>query len=271
MVAVAGRLEANGRPLYAAHAALPVPDAPHLALWHACTLLREHRFDSHIATLIVSGVDGLDSLVIANAAGSGMDPATIQRMRGWTEEETGAAAERLRRRGILDRDNALTVEGRALKGCDRGHDRQSCVGRVGAAGGAGAAAFVQRRCSGCRRCSRIPPGSCIRTRSESRDPSEVVPRALLERRHREALAQRVLDPFAALVAAHGSGEKCDRVAAVSRAGPAVAAAETAHAVSLVVDAEAESPGVRHGRRLGRCRSTVSRPPRAGGPVRAVRP
>lgn len=116
MVAVAESLHGNGRPLYAAHAGLPVPAAPHLALWHACTLLREHRFDSHVATLIVSGIDGLDSLVIANAAGSGMDPATIQRMRGWTEEETGAAAEGLRRRGILDKDNALTVEGRALKG-----------------------------------------------------------------------------------------------------------------------------------------------------------
>ncbi len=116
MVAIADGLEANGRPLYSAHATLPVPEAPHLALWHACTLLREHRFDSHIATLVVSGVDGLDSLVIANAAGSGMDPATIQRLRGWTEEEIGAATERLRRRGILDRDNALTVEGRALKG-----------------------------------------------------------------------------------------------------------------------------------------------------------
>lgn len=116
MMAIADRLQAHGRPLYAAHAGLPVPDAPHLALWHACTLLREHRFDSHIATLTVSGVDGLDSLVIASAAGSGMNPATIQRMRGWTEEETGAAAERLRRRGILDRDNALTTEGRVLKG-----------------------------------------------------------------------------------------------------------------------------------------------------------
>jgi hypothetical protein len=116
MMSIAGRLQGDGRPLYSAHAALPVPDAPSLALWHACTLLREHRFDGHIATLTVSGVDGLDSLVIANAAGLGMNPATIQRMRGWTEEETGAAAERLRSRGILDRDNALTMEGRALKG-----------------------------------------------------------------------------------------------------------------------------------------------------------
>jgi hypothetical protein len=113
---VARRLQALGRPLFAAHAGLPVPDAPHLALWHWCTLLREHRFDGHIATLTVSGIDGLDALVIASAAGTGMKPETIQRMRGWTEDEIGAAAERLRRRGLLDGDNVLTGEGRALKG-----------------------------------------------------------------------------------------------------------------------------------------------------------
>ena len=36
------------RVLYAAHAALPWQQEPHRMLWHACTLLREHRGDSHI-------------------------------------------------------------------------------------------------------------------------------------------------------------------------------------------------------------------------------
>src|SRR3954464_13039840 len=40
-----------GRPLYAGHAALPWPDPAHLQLWHAATLLREHRGDGHIAAL----------------------------------------------------------------------------------------------------------------------------------------------------------------------------------------------------------------------------
>ena len=40
-----------GRPLYAANADLPVPTAPHLALWHAATLLREHRGDVHLVAL----------------------------------------------------------------------------------------------------------------------------------------------------------------------------------------------------------------------------
>ncbi len=33
----------HARPLYAAHADLPVPEQPHLAYWHVSTLLREHR------------------------------------------------------------------------------------------------------------------------------------------------------------------------------------------------------------------------------------
>src|SRR5436190_7404 len=32
----------EGRPLFAAHAALPWPEPTHLQLWHATTLLREH-------------------------------------------------------------------------------------------------------------------------------------------------------------------------------------------------------------------------------------
>ena len=33
----------TGRPLYAGHADLAWPDAPHLVMWHALSLLREHR------------------------------------------------------------------------------------------------------------------------------------------------------------------------------------------------------------------------------------
>lgn len=113
---VAAYLHGDGRPLYAAHAGLSVPDVPHLKLWHACTLLREHRFEGHIAALTVAGLSGLEALVTARAAGPGMDPATIQRMRGWTEEECEEAAQRLRARGLVDADNRLTAEGRALRG-----------------------------------------------------------------------------------------------------------------------------------------------------------
>jgi hypothetical protein len=109
-------LSREGRPLFAAHAGLPVPEPPHLKLWHACTLLREHRFDGHVATLTVSGLNGLDALVIAHAAGTGMEPATIERLRGWSAEEYESTAGQLRARRLLDADSALTSAGRALRG-----------------------------------------------------------------------------------------------------------------------------------------------------------
>jgi hypothetical protein len=114
-MAVARGLRGDGRPLYTATAWLEEPDVPHLKLWHACTLLREHRFDGHVAALTAHGVDGLESLVTALAAGSGVDAATIRRFRGWTEEEWDQGVERLRVRGILDAAGALTSEGRALR------------------------------------------------------------------------------------------------------------------------------------------------------------
>lgn len=112
---LARRLRGGGRPLYTATAALEEPEAPHLKLWHACTLLREHRFDGHVAALTVHGLDGLESLITAIAAGSGMDAATMRRFRGWTEEEWDEGVERLRDRGILDDVGELTAQGRALR------------------------------------------------------------------------------------------------------------------------------------------------------------
>ena len=114
-IAVAHALRGGGRPLYTATAALEEPEAAHLKLWHACTLLREHRFDGHVAALTVHGLDGLESLVTAIAAGSGIDAATMRNFRGWTEEEWDQGVERLRSRGILDTLGALTSEGRWLR------------------------------------------------------------------------------------------------------------------------------------------------------------
>ena len=121
---VAGGLHIDGRPLFAGHAGLPIPEIPHLALWHACTLLREHRFDGHIAALTVHGLDGLDALVLASASGTGMDADTIQKVRGWTEDEIIAARDRLRERGLVSAEHGLTSEGTALKaGIEEATDR----------------------------------------------------------------------------------------------------------------------------------------------------
>jgi hypothetical protein len=114
-MAVARELNGGGRPLYTATAALDEPASPHLKLWHACTLLREHRFDGHTAALTAHGLDGLESLVTALAAGGGIDAATMRQFRGWTEEDWDQGVDGLRDRGLLDPAGALTAEGRALR------------------------------------------------------------------------------------------------------------------------------------------------------------
>ncbi|MEW2606523.1 MULTISPECIES: SCO6745 family protein [Streptomyces] len=105
----------HARPLYAAHADLPVPDEPHLAYWHAATLLREHRGDGHLAALLSAGLDPLEALVSHTATGKGMAPRWILATRGWRRTDWDAAVERLRERGVLDAEGELTGTGTALR------------------------------------------------------------------------------------------------------------------------------------------------------------
>ncbi|MFD3544322.1 hypothetical protein ACFWUW_01660 [Streptomyces sp. NPDC058655] len=105
----------HGRTLYAAHADLPVPEEPHLRLWHAATLLREHRGDGHLAALLTAGLDPLEALVSHTATGKGMAPKWLKSIRGWEQADLDAATARLRERGVLDSDGALTEQGAALR------------------------------------------------------------------------------------------------------------------------------------------------------------
>jgi hypothetical protein len=105
----------GARPLYSAHADLPVPEEPHLAYWHAATLLREHRGDGHLAVLMSAGLDGLEALVTHTATGKGMTPRWVRSTRGWTARDWDAAVGRLRERGLLDEDGELTERGAALR------------------------------------------------------------------------------------------------------------------------------------------------------------
>ncbi|MFF4353180.1 hypothetical protein [Streptomyces sp. NPDC001530] len=102
-----------GRPLAAANAELAWPEAPHLQLWHAATVLREHRGDGHLAALLVAGLDPVESLVSFAAIGA----ASVERFesRGWSAEEWTAARERLAARGLVDEDGTATEAGRELR------------------------------------------------------------------------------------------------------------------------------------------------------------
>ena len=121
----------DGRPLFAANRALPWPDDPLAALWHAATLLREQRGDAHVAVLTAEGVSGRESNVLHAAAG-GVPRDYIARTRDYDEAAWRHHEQRLAERGLLNDDGSPTVAGRELKGPHRIANRRACV--VGARG-----------------------------------------------------------------------------------------------------------------------------------------
>ncbi|MEU5824421.1 hypothetical protein [Streptomyces sp. NPDC047803] len=110
---VAEAADTADRPLAAANAALPWPDAPHLAVWHAATVLREHRGDGHLAALADAELDPVEALVSFAAIGAARPEVFAS--RGWGDEEWRAARERLEKRGLVAGDGTATEAGRALR------------------------------------------------------------------------------------------------------------------------------------------------------------
>ena len=99
-----------GRPLAAANAGLPWPGEPHMVLWHAINVLREHRGDGHIATLLTAGLDPGEALVSFAAIGAA--PEEVFASRGWSEADWAAARDRLAARGWVDAEGKATQRGR---------------------------------------------------------------------------------------------------------------------------------------------------------------
>jgi len=110
---VCAGLSPQGRPLYAAHAELPWPEDDLLALWHAASLIREHRGDGHISVLQVAGVDPVEATVLGGLYAS--STSFLRKTRGWSDEEYDAAAGRLLDRGWLDATGSFTEQGRAAR------------------------------------------------------------------------------------------------------------------------------------------------------------
>ncbi|MEH3128613.1 MAG: hypothetical protein PGN27_01470 [Mycolicibacterium neoaurum] len=112
--AVARSAAPEGRALFAANLALSWPEEPLARLWHAATLLREHRGDGHIAVLQVLGISGRESNVLHAAAGR-VPVEMIKRSRDYDDALWQEQVDRLADRGLLDGTGALTDAGRDLK------------------------------------------------------------------------------------------------------------------------------------------------------------
>src|ERR1700743_368216 len=104
----------DGRPMFAANLALPWPQEPLTALWHAAPLLREHRGDGHVAVLAAAGVSGRESTVLHCAAGA-VPEDYMKQTRHYDDDEWRGCKQSLAARGLLDGDGGMTEAGRNLK------------------------------------------------------------------------------------------------------------------------------------------------------------
>ena len=104
----------EGRPMYAALRAIPIPDDVVARLFHAASLLREHRGDGHIAALMVEGVGRLEAHVLL-ALDAGMPADRFGRIHHLPAAQLAAVIDGLRARGLIGEDGWLSEEGRAVK------------------------------------------------------------------------------------------------------------------------------------------------------------
>jgi hypothetical protein len=104
----------EGRPMYAALRTLPIPGDDVARLFHAASLLREHRGDGHIAALMVEGVGGLEAHVLL-ALDMGMPAESFGRIHHLPAAQLAAVIDGMRQRGLIGDDGWLSEEGRAVK------------------------------------------------------------------------------------------------------------------------------------------------------------
>ena len=104
----------EGRPMYAALRSLPLPEEVVARLFHAASLLREHRGDGHIAALMIEGVGGLEAHVLA-ALDMGMPAEKFGRIHHLPAAQLAAVIDGMRARDLIGEDGWLTEPGRVVK------------------------------------------------------------------------------------------------------------------------------------------------------------
>src|SRR5215216_1967981 len=104
----------EGRPMYAALRAIPIPDDVVARLFHAASLLREHRGDGHVAALMTEGVGRLEAHVLF-ALDMGMPAEKFGRIHHLPAAQLAAVIDGMRDRGLIGDDGRLSEPGRAVK------------------------------------------------------------------------------------------------------------------------------------------------------------
>ena len=101
-----------GRPLFAAHSALPWPSEPHVALWHGLNLFREHRGEGHTSAVMAARLTPEQTAPLLIAA---TGEARENRAWRWPDDVWNQAVAELQERGWLDDAGGLTDEGLAAR------------------------------------------------------------------------------------------------------------------------------------------------------------
>ena len=104
----------EGRPMYAALRTLPVPDEAVARLFHAASLLREHRGDGHIAALMAEGIGGLEAHVLV-ALDLGMPAEKFGRIHHLPAAQLSTLVDGMKDRGLVADDGGFTRAGRETK------------------------------------------------------------------------------------------------------------------------------------------------------------
>lgn len=104
----------DGRPMYAALRAVPIPDDQVARLFHAASLLREHRGDGHITALMSEGVGGLEAHVLA-ALDMDLPAERFGRIHHLPAAQIATVIDGMRKRGLIGYDGGLSEAGRVLK------------------------------------------------------------------------------------------------------------------------------------------------------------
>jgi hypothetical protein len=110
--AVSAPLE--GRPMYAALRALPLPEEPVARLFHAASLLREHRGDGHICALMAHGIGGLEAHVLL-ALDQGIPALAFGRIHHLPRALLTDLIDGMRARGLVQDERTFTPAGRQVK------------------------------------------------------------------------------------------------------------------------------------------------------------
>jgi hypothetical protein len=104
----------DGRPLYAALRALPLPEEPVARLFHAASLLREHRGDGHVSALMAEGIGGLEAHVLL-AIDMGIAAPTFGRIHHLPQSVLTDLIETMKARGLVEDESTFTPAGRETK------------------------------------------------------------------------------------------------------------------------------------------------------------